>query len=110
MRAVAAALGAALAVASAGATGEDRITVEASRAGFKPSVINVRKGEAVHVVLATADVEHCFAVDALRIEKRIVPGRTTEFDLTADQTGTLAFYCCLEPGDERQRGRLVVDE
>jgi heme/copper-type cytochrome/quinol oxidase subunit 2 len=98
----------ALGIASASAT--DRVAIEASRSGFKPRVVEVRKGEVVHVVLSTADVEHCFAVDALRIEKRIVPGRTTEFDLMADQPGTLAFYCCLEPDDDAQRGRLVVNE
>jgi heme/copper-type cytochrome/quinol oxidase subunit 2 len=99
-----------LVLGTAASAAEERITIEASRSGFKPSVVELRKGEMVHVVLSTADVEHCFAVDALRIEKRIVPGRTTEFDLTADQTGTLPFYCCLEPRDERQRGRLVVEE
>ncbi|HYR62664.1 MAG TPA: cupredoxin domain-containing protein, partial [Actinomycetota bacterium] len=51
--------------------------VVASRSGFSPSVIHARKGEAVHLRLTSRDQEHCFAVDAFRIEKRIVPGRTT---------------------------------
>ncbi len=100
----------AVALGVASATTADRVAIEASRSGFKPRVVEVRRGEVVHVVLSTADVEHCFAVDALRIEKRIVPGRTTEFDLTADRPGTFPFYCCLEPGNEAARGRLVVDE
>jgi heme/copper-type cytochrome/quinol oxidase subunit 2 len=64
----------------------------------------------VRLLLRSADGEHCFAVDALRIEKRIEPGRATRVELTPDRVGTLTFYCCLEPGDERQRGRLVVGE
>jgi heme/copper-type cytochrome/quinol oxidase subunit 2 len=100
----------ALVGASAAMAAEDRIAIQAARSGFKPKVVTVRKGDIVHLVLTTADDEHCFAVDALRIEKRIVPGKPTEVDLTADQPGTLSFYCCLEPEDQAQRGRLVVTE
>lgn len=89
---------------------EDRIAIQASRSGFKPATVTMRKGDVVRLVLTTADGEHCFAVDALRIEKRIVPGKATELDLNVDRPGTLTFYCCLEPEDERQRGRLVVTE
>ncbi len=92
------------------ATAQERIKVEASRAGFKPKIVTLRKGETVRVVLSTADDEHCFAVDALRIEKRIVPGKTTEVDVVVDKAGTLPFYCCLEPDREALRGRIVVRE
>ncbi len=51
-------------------------------------------------------------MDALRVEKRIVPGRTTAVDLTPDRVGTFPFYCCLESGKaaEVERGRLIVSE
>ncbi len=55
-------------------------------------------------------MEHCFALDALRIEKRILPGRSTPADITPDRVGSFPFHCCLEPGNEAQRGRLVVSE
>ena len=91
---------------------DDAQEVAASRAGFTPSVINGRKGEAIHLRLTTRDQEHCFAVDALRVEKRIVPGRPTLADITADRAGTFPFYCCLESGAaaEAERGRLVIAE
>lgn len=92
------------------AAAQERVKIEASRAGFKPKVVTLRKGETVRVVLSTADDEHCFAVDALRIEKRIVPGKTTEVDVVVDKAGTLPFYCCLEPDREALRGRIVVRE
>jgi heme/copper-type cytochrome/quinol oxidase subunit 2 len=92
------------------ATAQERVKVEVSRAGFKPKVLTLRKGETLRIVLSTADDEHCFAVDALRIEKRIVPGKTTEVDVVVDKAGTLPFYCCLEPDQEALRGRLVVRE
>ena len=92
------------------AAAQERVKVEVSKAGFRPKVVTLRKGETVRVVLSTADEEHCFAVDALRIEKRIVPGKTTEVDIVVDKAGTLPFYCCLEPDREALRGRIVVRE
>jgi heme/copper-type cytochrome/quinol oxidase subunit 2 len=88
------------------------VEIKASRRGFQPARVTVRKGESVRIVLSSADGEHCFAVDALRIEKRIVPGRATSFDLVPDRTGTLPFYCCLEVGRaaETERGELIVSE
>jgi heme/copper-type cytochrome/quinol oxidase subunit 2 len=83
-----------------------------SRAGFTPSVIHARKGEAIHLRVTSKDQEHCFALDAFRVEKRIVPGRTTAVDLTPDKAGTFPYYCCLETGAaaETERGRLVISE
>jgi heme/copper-type cytochrome/quinol oxidase subunit 2 len=86
--------------------------VAASRSGFTPSVINARKGEAIQLRLTSRDQEHCFAVDAFRVEKRVVPGRATTVAITPDRAGTFPFYCCLESGAaaEAERGRLVVAE
>lgn len=86
--------------------------VAVSRSGFTPNVIHARKGEAIHLRVTSKDQEHCFAVDAFRVEKRIVPGRTTAVDLTPDKAGTFPYYCCLESGAaaETERGRLVVTE
>ena len=88
------------------------VEVRVSRAGFQPASLTIRKGETTHVVLTSAEGEHCFAIDELRVEKRIVPGRPTRFDLAADRVGTYAFYCCLEsgPAAERERGQLTVAE
>jgi heme/copper-type cytochrome/quinol oxidase subunit 2 len=90
--------------------GGTSLEVSVSRAGFQPSSLTIRRGETVRVVLTSTDGEHCFAIDALRIEKRIVPGRPTRFDLIADTAGTYTYYCCLESGAaaERERGRLTV--
>lgn len=94
------------------AADEDAIVVVASRRGFRPGTLNARKGETIRLLLKTADGEHCFAVDAFRIEKRIQPGKGTTLDLTPDKVGTFDYYCCLESGEEAdaQRGRLVVTE
>ncbi len=90
----------------------DRIDLVVSKQGFRPGRISVRKGEAVRLSLTSGDGEHCFALDAFRIEKRVVPGRPSVVDLTPDRAGTFAFYDCLasDSGDEARQGRLVVTE
>ena len=86
--------------------------VKASKRGFEPSQITLRRGDSVSIVLSSADAEHCFAIDALRVEKRIVPGRTTTLELTPDRAGVFPFYCCLESGEAagKERGQLTVTE
>ena len=88
------------------------VEIRASVHGFEPSEVTLRKGEAVHIVLSSADREHCFAVDAFRIEKRILRDRPTSFDFSPERTGRFPFYCCLEPGNAAavERGELVVTE
>jgi cytochrome c oxidase subunit II len=88
------------------------VEVVASRGGFQPKVINVRRGESVRFQLSSADTDHCFALEAFRVEKRIRPGRATVVELTPERAGTFPFYCCLEAGEaaEREHGRLVVTE
>ena len=99
-----------LSLVASGATGQDDVRLEASRNGFKPKAVSLRKGETARILLTTIDDEHCFAVDGLRVEKRIVRGKTTTLELTVDRTGTFPFHCCLEPESQAMRGRLVVTE
>jgi cytochrome c oxidase subunit 2 len=91
---------------------DQSVAVVVSRDGFQPREISVRKGETVRLAVKSADGEHCFAVDELRVEKRVLPGKTTTVDVTPDKAGTFRFYCCLETGAaaDKQRGRLIVTE
>jgi heme/copper-type cytochrome/quinol oxidase subunit 2 len=108
------ALAAALFLAAAGATARPapEVSIQASQSGFEPSEVVLRKGEAVRIVLSSADREHCFAVDAFRIEKRILRGRPTSFAFTPERAGRFPFYCCLETGAQAdvERGELVITE
>lgn len=96
--------------APAQARGQDQVEIVASKAGFRPAAVTLRRGETARLILKTADDEHCFAVDALRIEKRISPGRPSSVELTPEQVAELAFYCCLEPDNPKLRGKLIVVE
>ncbi len=72
--------------------------------------MNARKGDNLRLVLSTADEEHCFALDAYRVEKRVLPGKATTVELILDRPGSFPFYCCLEPGNQALRGKLLVAE
>jgi cytochrome c oxidase subunit 2 len=89
---------------------DEPIEVVATRSGFRPKVVNANRGEPLRLVLSTADEEHCFALDAFRIEKRLVPGKPVTIELTPHRVGTFPYHCCLEPDDDDMKGNLVVKE
>lgn len=91
---------------------DQTVSVVVSRDGFQPREISARKGETLRLAIKSADGEHCFALDDLRVEKRVMPGKTTTVDVTPDKAGSFPFHCCLETGAaaEKQRGRLVVTD
>lgn len=110
MRRAACLFAAVLAMGAAVRAQQEELELVASRAGFRPKLLKLRKGETARLLLKTADEEHCFALDAWRVEKRIAPGRTTTVELTPDRSGEFPFYCCLEPDNKALLGKLVVVE
>src|SRR5262245_22794337 len=88
------------------------VDVKVSRRGFDPARIVLRRGETARLVLASLEGDHCFAVDGLRIEKRVASGKPTRLELTPERTGTFPFHCCLETGSQadQEKGDLVVVE
>jgi heme/copper-type cytochrome/quinol oxidase subunit 2 len=110
MRRAAVLFAAVLALGAAASAPQDELELIASRAGFRPKLLKLRKGDTARLLLKTADEEHCFALDAWRVEKRIAPGKTTSVELTPDRAGEFTFYCCLEPDNKALSGKLVVVE
>ena len=96
-----------LSLGADGGAPEAVTNVVISGQGFRPATLNARKGEPLRLKLTTSDHEHCFAIDELRIEKRVVPGRASVVELTPDRAGRFEFYCCL---DGSPRGRLIVSD
>jgi heme/copper-type cytochrome/quinol oxidase subunit 2 len=97
-----------LALAAARPPAEVEVTMSVS--GLKPAELTVRKGETLRLRVRSLDREHCFALDAFRVEKRVLPQRPTIVDIVADRVGTFPIHSCLEPDNPSLRGRLVVSE
>lgn len=87
-----------------------RLELTISRSGFRPSRLEARRGEAVRLTIRSADEEHCFALDAFRVEKRVLPARAVVVDLVPDRAGSFPFHDCLVPEGETKTGQLVVAE
>lgn len=87
--------------------------VTIAAAGFAPPALAVRRGELLRLDVTSADgAEHCFALDEMRVERRVVAGRTTRVDLVPERVGRFPYYCCLHGmavGD-KERGTLTVSE
>jgi cytochrome c oxidase subunit II len=81
--------------------------VSLSSRGFEPATLNARRDEAMSLGLTSADGEHCFSLDAFRVEKRVLPGRTVAVRFTPDVTGRFPYRCCLHDGES---GTLVVSD
>ncbi len=92
------------------AVAAERLELSVSKAGFRPARLTVRRSEPVRLSISSADGEHCFALDAFRVEKRVVPGRSAIVDLIPDRAGTFPFHDCLAPEGEARTGQLVVIE
>jgi cytochrome c oxidase subunit II len=89
---------------------EKPIAVVISHDGVTPGRIQARKGEVLRLTVTTADEEHCFAIDELRVEKRILPGKSVSVELAPDRAGQFSIYCCLEPRETTPRGQLIVTD
>ncbi len=102
----------AVAISAGAAPAGPEVAVKVTKQGFQPSRITVRRGETTRLALTAVEGEHCFAIEAFRVEKRVVPGRPTNLDLTPGKAGVFPFYCCLESGDAAkvERGELTVTE
>lgn len=89
---------------------DETLVVKVSRAGFEPASLRLRRGETYRLLLGSDDVEHCFGVAELRVEKRVMPDTETELMLTPERAGRFRIYCCVESGEaaEREVGELVV--
>jgi heme/copper-type cytochrome/quinol oxidase subunit 2 len=90
--------------------GSSATAVTASSSGFQPARLEFRRDEAVQLKLTTRDVEHCFSLDAFRVEKRLLPGREVSVRFLADAAGRFPYRCCLGGDHDEEAGELVVHE
>jgi cytochrome c oxidase subunit II len=85
-----------------------RIQVTAKRFAFEPAEITMKKGEAVDLVLTSADVPHGLRIRELKIELHAGKGKTAETVFTPRTTGTFVAHCSVFCGSGHGAMTLTV--
>jgi cytochrome c oxidase subunit II len=93
------------------AAGGDTIQVTAKKYEFNPSVITVKQGQHVKLVITATDRDHGFKLAAYSIEQKLKKGVATPVEFTADKAGTFPFECSefCGLGHGHMKGKLVVE-
>src|SRR5206468_10243769 len=110
--AVAAAAAATQEPAPAGGGEGTEIKVTAKKYEFDPSVITVKKGDHVKLIITALDRDHGFKLEAFNINQKLKKGDPATIEFTADKAGTFPFQCSdfCGMGHRRMKGKLVVQE
>lgn len=89
-----------------------QIKMTAKKYEFDPSVINVKIGEDVKLVITALDHDHGFKLDAFKINQRLKKGTPTTVEFAPDKAGTFPFECShfCGVGHGKMKGKLVVSE
>lgn len=95
-----------------GGAGPRDIPVRVHAWGFSPSVVRVRPGQRVRFVVVSDDIKHGFAINELRLNLQLLPGREVRspmVDVSLPE-GTYAIHCSTfcGLGHPSMKGKLVV--
>jgi len=90
--------------------GVKEIRMTAKKYEYEPSVITVKQGEHVRLVITALDHDHGFKIDAYHIDELLKKGEPTTIEFTADTTGTFPFQCShfCGLGHKGMKGELIV--
>lgn len=86
------------------------IRMTARKYQFDPSVITVRKGDHVKLVITALDHDHGIEIAGYGIKQKLKKEVPTTVEFTADKVGTFDFHCSqfCGLGHRRMKGKLVV--
>jgi cytochrome c oxidase subunit 2 len=85
-----------------------RIEISAKRFEFVPSVITVKKGEPVEIVLTTADVPHGLKFPDFNQQVRIAKGAPSTLRFTPDKAGDFTGACSVFCGSGHGKMKLTL--
>jgi cytochrome c oxidase subunit 2 len=87
------------------------IQLTAKKYEFSPSIVKVKRGDRVRLVVTALDRTHGLRVDAFQINRKLPKGEAVTVDFTADRAGTFPFQCSefCGLGHKKMTGELVVE-
>ncbi len=79
---------------------------------WDPSVITVKKGELVRLIVHNADVQHGLVIPELNVLNIDIPPEGAVIEFEASKVGTFVFFCSYYCGEDHSmmRGKIVVEE
>lgn len=84
------------------------IEITARRFAFEPAEITVKKGEAIDLVLTSADVTHGVRIRELSLDLRTGKGKKAEETITPDKLGTFVGHCSVFCGSGHGQMTLTI--
>lgn len=87
------------------------IKMTAKRYAFDPSVVKVKQGDHVKLVITALDREHGIKIPAFNIDEKLPKGEPVTVEFTADKAGTFPFQCShvCGLGHHKMKGQLIVE-
>lgn len=77
---------------------ERTITLMARKFAYNPNIIEVNRGDRVHIRMVSEDVHHGFYLDGYEVEMTAQPSLAGGVDFLADKPGKYAFRCSMTCG------------
>lgn len=92
-------------------TNATEIKMTAKKYEFDPSVIKVKQGDHVRLIITALDRDHGIKLAAFNINQELKKGEPTTIEFTADKSGTFPFECSkfCGLGHKRMKGQLIVE-
>ena len=91
--------------------GQREFKVTAKKYDFSPSVIKVKRGDRVRLIITALDRQHGFKLEAFHVEKELPKGEAIIVEFQADQAGSFSFQCShfCGLGHQKMKGQLIVE-
>ncbi len=79
---------------------------------WDPSVLEVKKGELVRLIVHNADVQHGLVIPELGVLNIDIPSDGAVIEFTPEKAGTFRFFCSYYCGDGHgiMQGKIIVEE
>lgn len=97
--------------AAPGAAEGAPIQMTAKKYEFDPSVVKVKQGDHVKLVITATDRDHGIRIAEFKVDQRLPKGVPTAVEFTADHAGTFPFECSVVCGlgHHKMKGQLIVE-
>lgn len=78
---------------------------------WDPSVLNVKQGELVRLIVHNADVQHGLVIPDLNVLNIDIPPEGAVIEFEANKAGTFSFFCSYYCGEDHSvmRGKIIVE-